>query len=597
MGRQYRRVEEMIIGMGQYLLLMLLCNVLLCSILFIFNIDITAAHFFGGLILAAVVWRLTDKTVRSKDFLWVLVLSVAVIGVAIAVNALIRDISCDGNLYHKFAAGILKEGWNPLYDNGRIEDFFMRLGIPKERFTRVDIWVPSYPKASWYFAATVYALTGNIDAGKAMNGLVLLASGGIIYDYLRYKISALKAVMTALMFVAIPAAVAQLFTYYVDGMLGNLLFAIIFILISLSDRQYGGRRPRQLLLLAACIMLIGNLKINGLLYAAAFCAAFFIYWCVMIWRRDPDGQSLTRWSGQGWDNNPAAKWRLIGRLVLYYTVTVIITVLVIGAGTYVTNTIRFGNPFYPILGSSMMDFADALSSVSLQTASPLRQLITMLLLRTNADSMHPVLEWKLPFTFRWSEFMECSIDAIRGGGGIFFSGILIVGTVLFVLMIRYLRKNKTIKQADLRWPMLLIIAVALVLMSVMPAGGQARYSPYIYLLPYLAVFLMLIFLQERKEYRPLLMNSFLGIFIAIIMINSGAFLKNAARGVLETVKYNKQFAAMKEAETVEIDLNLPGAIFNFIDEGIAYQYNIGLDNYDDEMRYYELEYRIDKGAE
>lgn len=49
-----------------------------------------------------------------------------------------------------------------MYEN--INDYISMLEIPPDRMRRVDIWAECYAKASWYFDASIYALTNSIEA-------------------------------------------------------------------------------------------------------------------------------------------------------------------------------------------------------------------------------------------------------------------------------------------------------------------------------------------------------------------------------------------------------------------------------------------------
>lgn len=269
--------------------------------------------------------------------------------------------------------------------------------------------------------------------------------------------------MLGLIFTGIPVSYAQLFTYYLDGALGQFLVASVVILMSLSDEQYRNTmKKRQMIYLALCIILCGNLKFTGLVYEAALCGVFFIYWCVK-------------------------KRTVIVKLIAYYIIVVSMTVLIVGAGTYVANAISYGNPVYPV-GSEFFDTVErhSLESVDLDDASPLRQLMTMLFVRVSgsSDNENPVLEWKVPFTFHPIEFIKCTNDNLRGGGGVFYSGILCVSIVLFIFMFYKLRKTRRMELTVGG----IIVAVSALLMTIMPASGAARYSPYIYFLPYLQCF-------------------------------------------------------------------------------------------------------------
>lgn len=570
------KVTDCVAQSGHLILMVVAFDVIITSILLLLHFSISSLNIMMGFATAVIIYMhmyREDDGINRKS---VIIVTCSIIIVSIMINYLIQEISYDGNWYHKLATGCLKMGWNPVYEN--INDYISALGIPADRIRGADIWAGCYTKASWYFDATIYALTNSIEAAKIFNILIFISVFGVCYDYLRVKINKMHALMLGLILTGIPVSYAQLFTYYLDGALGQLLFASVIILMSISDEQYNHTlKKRRLFYLALCIILCSNLKFTGLVYEAAFCGVFFIYWCVK-------------------------KRAVIVKLIAYYIFVVSMTVLIVGAGTYVANAINYDNPVYPI-GSEFFVAPAALhslESVGLEDASSLRQLMTMLFVRVSgmSDNKNPVLEWKIPFTFRPIEFIKCTNDNVRGGGGVFYSGILCVSIVLFIFMFYKLRKTRRTELTVV----VIIVAVSALLMTIMPAGGAARYSPYIYFLPYFTMFLLLLYIRDNagssygNNYRNRInekLVSFVTYSLACIMlINSIAFSEYILRGIVLSYIYEQEYKEMKSTNNVKIDTEKVGMVFNFMDRGVNYEFATEDIIPDGEMVYVGLKYEI-----
>lgn len=560
-------VIDCIAECGQLILLTEGSNILLTSVLFLCNIPVTPVNFILSLLIAVLCYGLMCKGKQIKDIVYILIVVVMITLLAIAVNWFIQDIASDGNFYHKLATGFLRMGWNPVYD--QLHDYYSAVKIPNERIGYTDIWVACYPKASWYFDASVYTLTNSADAAKIFNVFTFIAVFGICWNYFKHKVRMKSAIVLSIIFTGIPVSYAQMFTYYLDGALGQLLLASVIILLALSDECFDEHyKKKQWVYLAICIILCSNLKSTGLAFEAVFCAVFFVYWC-------------------------CSKKKGLFKICIYYIGVVFTSLFIVGASTYIRNWYDFGNPLYPTLGFEIFSPADYVKSLSdsMKNASPFRQLITMLFVRARSNGYKTTdLEWKLPFAFNLDEFARCEHDNIRGGGGVFYSGILIVSIIAFVAILFQIYK---LRKAECT-AIVIVIATSMLLMFVMPAGGVARYSPYIYFLPYFTLYLWALHLQDGLSAKKQISGVAFWIMCAVIFINSFAFSEFILRGIIQSCDYALKYETIQASEGVYIDTKLPGTVFNFIDRNITYEYK--LDNMvpDGEMKYLQLKYEIIK---
>lgn len=553
---------------GYYILFFVGFTVIFTSILLLCRISVGWYNLCIGYIAAWFGMFLCFKEETKKELIKTGVMGTCIIVLAIAMNTFIQEIAYDGNLYHKLATGLLEIGWNPIYDN--INDYFALLKIPDNRISSSDIWVTCYPKAAWYFDSAVYALTNNIESAKIFNILILYSVISINLSFFLKKLKKSYAIILSIFMTLIPAGCSQIFTYYVDGALAALLLASVILLISLSEEQNLSERKRLFFCLAICIILCSNLKITGLAFEAVLCGMFFAYWCILIAKK--------QWMGKDW----IAKW------IIYYTIVVIIAVCVVGYGTYICNIINYGHPLYPMFGSDMLNVSNSLKNVGLDKVPPIVQILAMIFVKTSNSDDIPILEWKIPFTFEISEFYKCAQDTIRGGAGVFFSGILCISLIMVLYFV--LRTYKDEKKEYI--PIFLVMIYAFIMLCIMPAGGQARYSPYLYYVPYFTIYLWLRDLELNGS-RYGVRKGIVNVMIFLIFINSFAFFEYGVRGIVESKKYEEQYCKMKEVDKVEIDTVLPGIVFNLIDRDIKYEYQTEKELSDGKMDYLFFTYKLD----
>lgn len=563
--------KKYFINISRFILLLIGMNVILTSILLLLHISISEVHLLLSIVLTITVFSCVSDY-NWKENIIVVGTSVLCLIIVIILEGIVNEIAYDGNLYHKLAVGILKMGYNPIYED--VEEYLIQLRIPPEKWYNNQLWVGSYPKASWYFDASIYAVTNWIESAKAFNVLVWIASFGICCDYFSHKLTKKYAYVISLLLTMTPTCISMMFSFYLDGALGNLLTVSIVILMSITDDTYQDSKVKQFLYLGISIILCGNLKITGLAFEGAFCFSFYILWIIKWWKTEPSKNTLKK----------------TGQAAIYYLAVVCITVLIVGAGTYVYNAKTYGNIIYPI-GSNLEDFDinNNLKSVGLEDKLPIVQILSMIFVKTNTNDSLSYLEWKIPFTFDLSQIKHSVYDVIRGGTGIFYSGILCISLLMFIV---FLYKFRNDKDEDKRM-VFTILFVSLLLLCIIPAGGQTRYSPYIFYFVSFTIYLWMLKIHNGEfvghQYKKVL-----SIVLLLTLFNTMPFTNYLLRAMIETVKYQKQYVLIKESGGADIDTKLPGLVFNFIDRNITYTYDTESELNDGEMKYLQLNYNYYK---
>ena len=244
------------------------------------------------------------------------------------------DFSPDGNSHHKNAVGGLSNGWNPVWQS--IADFNQSSNNPFVVPDAWPLWNDWYTKATWIFGASGYQLTGTIEAGKAFNLLLIAAVFLLGAGYLGQRFGPLRGTVLGAVLALNPVALAQVFSFYVDGALGGLLILLMLLLTMLLDRSWDppqGWRLAYWPTVAATIIVLSNVKFTGLFYAGI---AGIVYLAALLLR-------------------PRRNREQIKALSITGTVAAVLAVGLVGASSYIRNTVNFGNPLYPLAGANSVD--------------------------------------------------------------------------------------------------------------------------------------------------------------------------------------------------------------------------------------------------
>jgi hypothetical protein len=419
---------------------------------------VLAASFVAGLLVFAACRRLVVQSRVKVAFPLVMAVCMLVTLMALVIASHFYDVSWDGQWIHQQAAVVIANGWNPVAD-------------PLGYTAHAGVWHPdlgdvtwkagieNFSKGIWIRTGTLYAFTRNIETSKAGN-IVLLFATFIVWLALalrltrgRWRLSALLAVLVTLN----PISVVQLLSHKNDGQLGSLL-AIAVGLGCLAATGSGGW-PAVVALCCATLMLC-TIKFTGLVYAGVLVA----------------GLALAL--------GALGRFRSRAALLLALAGTLAVATLAVGYNPYVVNTVRYGHPFYPLMGRGAVDTLTNQSPVDFRGKSNAERLFRSLFSRAEDERLggaEPVpTRLKVPFVVYASELRPyLGFDTRIAGFGPLFSGALVLGMIALVLLAwRWARRRERWLGAGL----LLIVALTASALS-NPAAWWARYVPQIWLLP------------------------------------------------------------------------------------------------------------------
>lgn len=520
------------------LFILMFANVLIItSALFLINIQISIFHLPISLILATIELKLA-RNENIKNIILSLVTFIIIFSVSCLLCGHVYDDSADGNGYHKFAIGLLKNEWNPIYDSQ--EKIINKLNLDAEE----NLWVEHYPKATWIYGANVYKLTNNIETAKTFN-LMAVFTLFFVITYLINKIYQKKliAIMLAIGACTFPIIWQQIFCLYLDGFIGIiLLLLIIYFYLFIKNDQ----NKEYFLISVSLIIIISNIKYTGLFYAGIFCLGYYIYYLINKIKNK--------------DYKPLIKTTVLFAIVL------LISLLIVGSNSYIKNLINKGNPLYPIVGKDKVDIITPQQPQLFVNKSPIEKNFYSIFsytanYATTFNQGTPKL--KIPFTSNMNNELPSIVEDTRVGGfGIYFSGIFIISIIVIIVYIISKIKNKEYEK-------LIFIGIPFIitvlLMFFFNESWWARYSPQTYFVVLMALFILLTS-KIKKSYILatilLLLCSFNSVIIFRQMVKTKIPNSGQTRTNLENLE-NKTITLKKGG--------FAGVQFNLIDHNIKFK--------------------------
>lgn len=445
-------------------------NVFISSLLFICKVQVSLLQpVLATLFTICFTFFLFHNSAKKVKIISIL-LTLSIILVSIGLSTFMYDSSYDSIAYHKPAIGALKNGWNPVYED--VSEFNRSPNNPVKLInTNYERWVNHYGKAAWTYAANIYKVTGNIESGKSINILIALSLFLAAFYYLRALVSRNNALVLSLLLLFNPIFTTQMFSYYNDGLSGNLLLILIILLSMLVNRQKLDDSKLKYLMIIMVLPLLINIKFTYLLYAGITCAVYLAFMLL----------------------TPKLR-KSAPRLIIAGLVSLVIGLGIIGLPTYPKNQIQHGNPFYPLAGEGKVDIITGQQPKGFATLNRFQKFYLANFSKTQnvtaGDPNMPDLpELKLPFTVYKSEINYLNYtDSRIGGYGVLFGGILLVSSIIILLtLIRLSAMKDWQKVLRICLPIIPLVLTFIIFADV----WWARYFPQLYILPIIAAIILI----------------------------------------------------------------------------------------------------------
>ncbi|MDE5785515.1 MAG: hypothetical protein K2H98_03195, partial [Duncaniella sp.] len=217
---------------------------------------------FPAAIIAAGVTAISlVPGIGRRDAIYALISAAAILVCSIIAARFTVDYSFDGLYYHQEIIAALCDGWNPF-------------APPFDSAPSYSVWAVHYAKAIEIAAASVVSMTGSIEAGKAVNLIMVAGMAAAVWAWTSaVRPLAPHRLVITLVATANPVVLAQLFTYYIDF---YKYVYLIFVLTALCDISAGRRRGYAVLFMT--LILAMATKFNIFFEAGVWIIAAMIWW-------------------------------------------------------------------------------------------------------------------------------------------------------------------------------------------------------------------------------------------------------------------------------------------------------------------------------
>ena len=454
--------------LGIFLLSMFYFVMLITSIMFVFKQPISSLQIVFSLVCSAIIIFFLTNNV--KKVCTITLFGISIIVLTIFLCNYFHDISFDGNTYHKTITGFMKNGWNPLYVTfyDFAKDFFPFV-------TSKQTWYDAYPKGSEIWGACIYAITENIESGKNYNLISSLMVFFIGHAFLR-SITSLRLwqVKVCAFFLAFhPVILAQMFTYYNDGFMWNIILVCIFACFYLTFSNSSVQEQLVCFgIIFAAINVAFNIKFSAMIFLAFPCISMFVYW---------------------WIRKEEYSRKFVYHSFIVFIISVISALTITGSTSYMINVIRHQNPVYTMIGKGSTDIITAQTPLSYKKLSHFERFIGSMFSKTSNNQSISKIEWKIPFTYSQSEINYAKhVDTRIAGWGVLFSGILCLSIVVLVCTYTKWKRKKP------RITHIISIFFLVILLNIFFVPGMfwARYSVFFLYIPVCAVLFLFIDYNE-----------------------------------------------------------------------------------------------------
>jgi hypothetical protein len=493
-------------NLGVFFLLLTVLPFALQSLLFLVRIPVNPVVFPVCIVLAfsGLIYQFRQLSVPVKTIICLSILVVLLLVGSHVVSMVVYDFSYDGLWYHQDAVILLEKGWNP---NTHV--------LTTKETSLSDLYLNHYPKATWITQACYYSfLPFSIEGAKSINFYMVFACFFLSLALIR-NIADMKwvtAIPFALFIALNPVAVCQLFTFYVDGLVGSIITCTVCLMIFITKESTYGKQAH--LYLALTLVFLVSIKFTSLVYACILMTGFAGYQFF--------------YQKERWFKN-----------ALFYAGVFIAGILVMGYSTYVRNTLQNGHPFYPLMGEN--NIGDQVAKVTMPSNFLDKNRFEKFNLATFARP-----EWaRAPLNSRakplfsieslteFDAFMRP--DAEMSGFGPLYAEIFLLMGGGIVLLILFGRKVFSAK-------LLMLLGVLMISIVIMPAFWYARYAPQIWLFTMIAG--ILFFQSKATKWLAWLILVFTFVNIGFVM------QQNFVHSFKNTIILNQTFDQLKSRQSL-----------------------------------------------
>lgn len=507
---------------GYELICIIFVAYVISSLLLVFKIPINSWVLpISYLIITGCTYIYQSHYLNQKNigiFIYPLIIIVS----SVVICNTIWDYSYDGMAYHQVGIHSLMNGWNPFY----------------EKCLTNIIWVDHYAKGMETMSAIIAKAFGDIESGKAVNYIFIIALLLIIYDviddYLPRHKKFTKTVFSLLITFS-PVVVCQFLTYYIDFM-SYILIVLITANIYLYEKKESWL---SIIMIAICLALAISIKFN----IAFWCGLELIIYCIYLVIKK--------------------QWNKTQKGIICTISGVFISIFLLSYNPYITNVKEGHHILYPILGEGKVDIMTNSTPDRIKDMDNVSAVIYSLFSRPYNIIKETGTDYSTKTKIKFALYEAGNTDSRLGGFGFLFPEVLIMSLITMIFLFK--RKHHQFKYLS-------IILIGLFLsLLILPSGWWARYVPFFYLFPIL-IFLYAekIGLSNKYVTKVLFMLLFTNISITTLSVSRIAY--NAQKNIRENINlFNENSSVHLKSENYGFNYKLEKRGINIIPTDSASQ--------------------------
>lgn len=484
-------LNKIFLNSSFFLLCFFSINLIVSNIVFLLGFNLSFFNIVISILLSTILMIITNEKTTDVLFSIFLALFISIISYYIAITNF--DTSWDGQGYHQETIYLLKNGWNPIYENSNA----------------FRIWVNLYQKGNETIQANIYLVTNKIESGKMFNILLLYCAFFVFFSLMdTLNIKNIYKLLFSFIAVFNPVVFTQIFTYYIDG---NWYLTLLISLCSLL-LYFSNRRTIFILFFILSSVVFCSLKFSSVPIFIVFLIFALVY------------DSLYQ-----------------KRILIKTYFSIFFLGIICNVHPFISNIKNGNHILHPFLGNKKIDIINQNIPEMLLGKNRIERILISLFSKTNNDIKANLSDTlKFPFIFHKDEFF-INYDTRLGGFGFFFSGILVLAIV--IAFYSFFKQNIIDKKK-----IFFIMSAIFVGVLINPASWWSRLSAQIWLIP-----LLFIIWGVFSKNKILIRLSQLGIvlFMVNILISGGiTFLK-----IQQDNKIVNDFINSVGDKTVTLDLS------------------------------------------
>lgn len=517
------KIDNIINTIGFSFLTMLITIFIGSTVLMIFKIPISKYHFpllsLLGIVITSLFGIKEKKNINFKYSIFIYILYIAIVFLLKYFVSDVWDFSNDGRWYHQEAILRMMKSWNPIYSD----------------LENINIWSYYYTKATWYLSAAINMFFNNVEAGKLYNIFFQLILSLISIPFFR-KIANLKNYKLPIMFSVLlflnPVSISQVYTYYVDGLLGIMLILLVINTYYIYNDIEIINKNYNYFLLFNIAAFTSHIKFTGLVYT---CIILFIFLLYLLLNK---------------------KHKEFTKLFKFLSISFIIITVIIGYSPYVKNTLEKGNPFFPLMGKEKIDIMTTNTPEAIREYGMFKK-ATISYTTRPTTSLEDDLNIGLKDFFKFkNKYAFAGPDVrIRGFGNL---SIFIFSLNLILLLYYLYRKSISKNGIETKKFFILVLFQFLIISLIGKEFWWARYISYMWFIIPLTLVLLL-------DDRRLLTKISIVTLSTLLLVNSFHFLKHS-------IPYHIEFSDNLKNEISSIKENSKESKYLFNDNPFFFWY-------------------------